>query len=261
MMNQRIKGLAAPPLLEKSVNQLKISTRLILLVVTLSLMLIGGAAMGLYGIAKGNEGLKAVYEESTVPAGQLSEVLSLTQRNALLVATSLTNVTPEAIQKYLAEVETNSAEITRVWSIYTSKVKEPAEMALAKTFADNRSEFRDQGLLPATKALRDSNISEAQSIFSTKMEPLYAKVKNSLVPLLQYELDKAQSRYSASVNLGDLIFWIAVGSLALALPVAAFASVVLIRNLSRSLVRAVEVADGVLGAHPEQLGVAYVRFN
>ena len=79
-------------------NQLKISTRLILLVITLSLMLIGGAAMGLYGIAKGNEGLKAVYEESTVPAGQLSEVLSLTQRNALLVATSLTNVTPEAIQ-------------------------------------------------------------------------------------------------------------------------------------------------------------------
>ena len=245
MMNQCIKGLSAPPISEKTLNQLKISTRLILLVITLSLMLIGGAAMGLYGIAKGNEGLKAVYEESTVPAGQLSEVLSLTQRNALLVATSLTNVTPEAIQKYLAEVETNSAEITRVWSLYTSKVKDPAEMALAKTFADNRSEFRDQGLVPATKALRDSNISEAQSIFSTKMEPLYAKVKNSLVPLLQYELDKAQSRYSASVNLGDLIFWIAVGSLALALPVAAFASVVLIRNLSRSLNRAVEVANSV----------------
>ncbi len=245
MMNQCIKGLSAPPISEKTLNQLKISTRLILLVITLSLMLIGGAAMGLYGIAKGNEGLKAVYEESTVPAGQLSEVLSLTQRNALLVATSLTNVTPEAIQKYLAEVETNSAEITRVWSLYTSKVKDPAEMALAKTFADNRSEFRDQGLVPATKALRDSNISEAQSVFSSKMEPLYAKVKDSLVPLLKYELDKAQSSYAASVALGNLIFWIAVGSLAVALPVAAFASVVLIRNLSRALNRAVEVADSV----------------
>ena len=226
-------------------NQLKISTRLILLVITLSLMLIGGAAMGLYGIAKGNEGLKAVYEESTVPTGQLAEVMRLSQKNALLVATSLTNVPPEAIQKYMAQVEANSTEISRIWAVYLSKVRQPAEMALAKTFVDARTEFAEQGLRPATKALRDSNISEAQTVFSGKMEPLFAKVELSLEPLLQYELDKAQSSYAASVALGNLIFWIAVGSLAVALPVAAFASVVLIRNLSRALNRAVEVADSV----------------
>ena len=226
-------------------NQLKISTRLILLVITLSLMLIGGAAMGLYGIAKGNEGLKAVYEESTVPTGQLAEVMRLSQKNALLVATSLTNVPPEAIQKYMTQVDANSTEISRIWAVYLSKVRQPAEMALAKTFVDARTEFAEQGLRPATKALRDSNISEAQTVFSGKMEPLFAKVELSLEPLLQYELDKAQSSYSASVALGNLIFWIAVGSLAVALPVAAFASVVLIRNLSRALNRAVEVADSV----------------
>ena len=226
-------------------NQLKISTRLILLVITLSLMLIGGAAMGLYGIAKGNEGLKAVYEESTVPTGQLAEVMRLSQKNALLVATSLTNVPPEAIQKYMTQVDANSTEISRIWAVYLSKVRQPAEMALAKTFVDARTEFAEQGLRPATKALRDSNISEAQTVFSGKMEPLFAKVELSLEPLLQYELDKAQSSYAASVALGNLIFWIAVGSLAVALPVAAFASVVLIRNLSRALNRAVEVADSV----------------
>jgi methyl-accepting chemotaxis protein len=236
---------AFAPLLEKTLNQMKISTRLILLVTTLSLMLIAGAAMGLYGIAKGNDGLKAVYEESTVPTGQLAEVTRLTQKNALLVATSLTNVTPEAIQKYMVQVEANSAEISRIWAVYLSKVRQPAEMALAKTFVDARTEFVEQGLRPATKALRDSNISEAQTLFSGKMEPLFAKVELSLEPLLQYELDKAQSSYTASVNLGDLIFWIAVGSLALGLPVAAFASFLLIRNLSRSLNRAIEVANSV----------------
>ena len=226
-------------------NQLKISTRLILLVVTLSLMLIGGAALGLYGIAKGSAGLQSVYEESTVPTGQLAEVMRLSQKNALLVATSLTNVPPEAIQKYMGEVEVNSAEINRIWTDYLAKVREPAELALAKTFVNTRTEFVEQGLRPATKALRNSNISEAQAIFSGKMEPLFTKVETSLEPLLQYELKKAQSNYTASVDLGNLIFWIAVGSLVLALPMAALASFILIRNLSRSLNRAVEVANAV----------------
>jgi methyl-accepting chemotaxis protein len=233
---QRQLGVRNDPLLENSLNQLKISTRLILLVVTLSMMLIAGASMGLYGIAKGNEGLKAVYEESTVPTGQLAEVLRLIQKNVFLVANSLTNVPPEAIQKHMVQVDANTAEISRKWGLYIAKVREPAEMTLAKTFADNRTEFLEQGLRPATKALRDSNMSEAQTLFSGKMEPLFAQVEQSLEPLLQYELDKAQSSYTASVNLGDLIFWIAVGSLALALPVAA---------LSRSLNRAVEVANSV----------------
>lgn len=245
MMNQRIKGLAAPPLLEKSVNQLKISTRLILLVVTLSLMLIGGAAMGLYGISKGSSGLKDVYEGSTVPTGQLSEILKLNQRSTLLIATSLSGASPDIVQNHLTEIDLSIAEIGRIWALYENSSRKPAEIAMAKTFADNRAEFRGQGLQPAMQALRNNNISDAQTIFSQKLKPLFNKMELSLEPLLQYQLDEAQANYTASLDLGNLIFWIAVGSLALALPVAAFASVVLIRNLSRSLNRAVEVANSV----------------
>ncbi len=226
-------------------NQLKISTKLILLVTTLSLMLIAGASMGLYGISKGNDGLKSVYEESTVPTGQLAEVLKLSQKNTLLVAKSLTNGTSEAIQKYMAEADTNAAEITRVWENYKSKVSEPAEMALAKTYEASRMEFLEQALKPAVKALRDNNLSEAQSVFTGKIEPLFAQMEKNLAPLLQHQLDEAQAQYTASVDLANLIFWIAVGSLALGLPVAAFASFLLIRNLSRALNRAVEVANAV----------------
>ena len=216
-----------------------------MLVTTLSLMLIAGASMGLYGIAKGSEGLKSVYEDNTIPTGQLADILRLSQRNALLVATSLTDVTPEAIQKHLTEVESNSAEITRIWGLYETSNRDVENLALSKTFTEARKEFADQGLKPATKALRESNISEAQHIFSSKMDPLFAKVQDSLTPLLKLQLDHAQAAYKASVDLGNLIFWIAVWSLAIGLPVVAYASLVLIRNLSRSLNRAVQVADAV----------------
>jgi methyl-accepting chemotaxis protein len=231
---------------------MKISTRLILLVTTLSLMLIAGAAMGLYGIAKGSDGLKSVYEENTIPTGQLAEVLRLAQRNALLIATSLTDVQPDAIQKHVAEVETNSAEITRIWGIYETSNRDAEEIALSKAFAEARKEFVEEGLKPASKALRESNISEAQRIFSGKMDPLFAKVQANLEPLLQLQLKQAQAAYQASVDLGNLIFWIAVWSLAIGLPLVAYASFILIRNLSRSLNRAVEVADAVAAGNLNQ---------
>lgn len=50
-------------------NQFKISTRLSALVGMLSLMLILGAAMGLYGISTTADSLKTVYVDRTVPLG------------------------------------------------------------------------------------------------------------------------------------------------------------------------------------------------
>ena len=224
---------------------MKISTRLVLLVSTLSLMLIAGASMGLYGIAKGNEGLKSVYEDSTVPASQLADLVRLNLRNDLLVAISLTDVPPEAIQKNMAEIDTNTAEIGRVMALYQSGHLSPAEAALARTFSDNIKQFESEGLQPAAKALRESNIHEAQTIFSGKMQPLYSQLQTAVVPLIKLHHDDARTQFSTSTARADLIFWIAVGSLLLGLPVAAFASYLLIRNLSRSLNRAVEVADAV----------------
>ena len=50
-------------------NQFKISVRLTVLVGILSVMLIAGAAMGLYGITKANAALHTVYVDRTVPWG------------------------------------------------------------------------------------------------------------------------------------------------------------------------------------------------
>jgi methyl-accepting chemotaxis protein-1 (serine sensor receptor) len=227
------------------VNQFKISTRLILLVATLSFMLLAGAAMGLYGITKGNDGLKTVYEDRTVPLATLSEITRLTQRNMLLVAISLTNVEPAVITKNLAEIEVNAAEITKLWGSYASSHMTPDEAALAKTFVENRNIYLEKGLRPAAQALKASNIVEAQRLFTEAVEPNYAKVRESLSPLIKVQTDAAKKEFDTSVTRAELIRWIAVGSLVLGLPVAALFSFYLISGLSRSMARAVEVAHAV----------------
>ena len=119
-------------------NQFKISTRLIFLVGTLSLMLMSGAAMGLYGITKGNDGLKTVYEDRTVPLAMLAEITQLNQRNMLLVAICLTNVEADIVTKNLAEIELNGAQISKLWATFTSTKMTPQVDALVQSFTKDR---------------------------------------------------------------------------------------------------------------------------
>ena len=53
-------------------NNLRISTRLMLLVSVLSFLLVAVGGLGLFGIGKSNDALKTVYEDRTVPTGQPS---------------------------------------------------------------------------------------------------------------------------------------------------------------------------------------------
>ncbi len=226
-------------------NQLKISTRLAMLVALLSAMLIVGAVMGLYGITKSTNALHSVYEDRTVPLVQLSDIMRLTQRNQLLVATSLTNVEAPAIEKYMLELDGNAVEITKILEAYTAAIADPEDQQLAKIFIENRSNYVQQGLKPAAQSLRASNIAEAQRIYIESVAPLFDKVRESLTPLIQRQVSVAKMEYEAALQRAELIRWLAIGSLALAIPLAALWSFMLIGNLSRALNRAVAVADAV----------------
>ena len=225
--------------------QFKISTRLILLVATLSFMLIAGAAMGLYGITKGNDGLKTVYEDRTVPLATLSTVMELSQRNMLLIAICLTNVEQDVVTKNLAEIEANGALITGLWAQYTKAKMTAEEDVLVRAFAQSRAEFLDKGLKPAAQALKLSDILEAQKLFTEAIEPNYVKVRSSLQPLIKIQTDTAKREYEEAVNRANLIRWIAIISLLIGLPVAAIFSYYLIVGLSQALSRAVDLANAV----------------
>jgi methyl-accepting chemotaxis protein len=171
--------------------------------------------------------------------------MRLTQRNQLMVATSLTNVEAPAIEKYMVELESNAATITKLWTAYMAEKLAPEELQLAKTFAENRGNYVQQGLKPAAAALRASNIAEAQRIYTDVVSPAFEKVRDSLAPLIQLQISEAKAEYESAVARSTLIKWLALGSLAIGLPLAGLWSYLLIRNLSRSLDRAVEVANAV----------------
>jgi methyl-accepting chemotaxis protein-1 (serine sensor receptor) len=58
-------------------NNLKVSTGMLLLIGMLSVMLLGVGGVGLFGIHQSDEALKTVYLDRTLAAEQLGEIKSL----------------------------------------------------------------------------------------------------------------------------------------------------------------------------------------
>ena len=226
-------------------NNLKISTRLILLISLLSAMLIGIGAIGLLGIVQANESLRSIYEERLVPTTQISDIQKLLLRNRLAIAVSLVTPTPEVINPAAAEVEANIAAIGKVWDAYMATTLPPAEAALAKKFGEDRSRFVQEGLRPVIVALRANEIDEARRLVVEQIRPLYAPVGAGIEALMKFQLDDAKHDYVAALARYETIRAVAIGAIVLGVLLAALFGAALIRSTTRSLLHAVDISNGI----------------
>ena len=226
-------------------NQFKISTRLSLLIAFMSALLIAIGSLGLYGISQTNQTLKSVFEDRTVPIGQIADINRLNLRNRLAVANSLINPTPEEIGKNTAEIEANIAAIDKVWTVYMSSTLTQEEARLAKKLAEDRTRFVQEGLRPAVAALRANDMDGARQLVFEKIRPLYAPVREGIDSLMQLQEDVALQEYNAAVTRYEAQRWWSMGSILAGVLAAALFGIAMIRGISRSLSEALEVTQAV----------------
>jgi methyl-accepting chemotaxis protein len=202
----------------------------------LGVLMIVIGAMGLQGMSKANKGLRTVYEDRTVPMGQLSSIQRLLLTNRLrITAATFNTATPEEIQKYTDEVEQNIQEVTKTWNAYMATYLTPEEKILAEKFAEDRKRFVVEGLKPAIAALRANDMTQANNVITDKIHPLYEPVGEGILNLLQLQMDVAkqefelaQSRYGHTRN-------IATGLIAMGIIVALWLSFTLLRAILRPI--------------------------
>lgn len=177
-------------------NQLKVSTRLLLLTGVLIALLLAVGSMGWYGIAQSNAALKTVYEDRTVPAAQLGEIRALILRNTVILHAALANPKPEVITAAITRVESNIAAVSKTWSAYMATYLTPEEVVLSKAFAQARGAFVANGLRPTMEALRTNDLPRAHQLLTETLEPLRVPVDAGLDALTQLQLDEAGKEYT-----------------------------------------------------------------
>jgi methyl-accepting chemotaxis protein len=226
-------------------NNLKISTRLVILISLLSVLLITIGGIGLSGISQTNDALKTVYEDRTVPMGQIAEINRLNMQNRLLIAGSLLDPTPEEIAKDTTGIDANLAAIDKIWSAYMATTLTPEEAKIAKKSADDRTLFEREGLRPSLAALRANDLANARRITFEKNRPLYVAVSADIEALMQLQLDVAKKEFDAATARYANIRMLAIGAILSGLLIAVLFGVALIRGISRSLHHAVDIAHAI----------------
>jgi len=217
------------------VNSLKVSTRLMLLIGVLSALLVAIGALGLFGISTSNDALRSVYEDRTVPAGQLGEIRALMLRDRLALTIALNTPTPEVIAERVAQVENNASTITKTWEAYAATALTPDEARLAKAFAEDRKKFVQAGLLPAVAALRANDLKEAQRVVSEELRQLFKPVEQGIESLAKIQIDEAQREYDQAVAHYAAIRTISIAATLGGLLFAGLLGFVMVRSIGRQL--------------------------
>ena len=237
-------------------RDLKIGTRLSVLITALSLLLAAIGALGLYGIGQSNEASRVIYEDSLKTTGEIAEIQKLLLANRLALAVTLITPTADVVAANTAVVEANIATITKIWDAYTAHPLAPEEEKLASQFAADRQAFVQQGLLKVVAALRANDIKEANRLVVDNVRPLYAPVGKGIDVLFKHQLEEAKARYAAAVASYHTIRNIAIAAVVVGVLFAVLFGVYLVRGITRPLGKAVQAADDVAAGRLDGVLVA-----
>ena len=226
-------------------NNFKISTRLSILLGVLSLLLVAIGGIGLFGISASNDALKKVYEDRTVPMGQLAEIQNLLLRNRLAIASSLVTPSPQEIAKNTTEIEANKGVITQAWDRYMATTLTPEESKVANAFSASRTKFFQEGLDPAVEALRANDMEDAKEIMREKIVPLYAPVREAISALMTLQIDEAKAEYNVAMARYNTVRIVFITAIVAGVLFAFIFGMSLVRGISRSLAQAIDASNAV----------------
>ncbi|QJC55143.1 Methyl-accepting chemotaxis protein I [Polaromonas vacuolata] len=224
-------------------SHLKISTRLMLLILSLSALLVLIGGVGLYGIHQSNESLRTVYEDRTVALGQLAEIDSLLLSNQLVLGESLVELADAS--KNADRIGANVLRVNNLLDDLQRKTLTAQESLLTKKFTLDYIRYRQEGSSLAVAALRGSNFERARQLVTQTMPPLFMPVREGVVALSKLQMSVAKSEYeSAQTQFKNLR---AAATLAVVAGVlfALLCGLALIRGISRALKAALEATKAV----------------
>ncbi len=223
------------------VKRFSVKSHLTMVIAIMIILLLTVGGMGQFGMKKSQEALRIMYDNSVIPASQISDIQELMFTNQLRLAAAVANPAPGVIQKNTADVEQNNAKITKLWDAYLSNgglsinFLGSDDKILTDKFAETSHLFVTEGLKPTIAALRANNIPLANKLMVEKVDALYEPVGQAMQALMQMQSDDALVGYRDEVNRYEHTRNIAGALIAAGLILALWLGIALIRAIVRPL--------------------------
>lgn len=170
------------------------------------MLLIGGT--GLYMGSKNVESLRTVYEDRTVPAGQLAGISNLMYQNVFGLS-SISGGDVQDVPATVASINNNISEINKIWDSYMATYLTPEEEILAKRYAEERKQLKEQGLAHALELAKSGKKAELDE-FMPQLIPLFEKAAHTNSELMKLQLKVADDEYKIAQSNYKIGFWVSI---------------------------------------------------
>ncbi|CAL60311.1 Methyl-accepting chemotaxis protein II [Herminiimonas arsenicoxydans] len=225
-------------------KNITIKSLLLFVMGILSLLLIATGILGLTSLDTTNKALRSVYEDRTVPIGQLNTVITLSTINQLDLAASIYG-DPGLVIPKMDAIEKHSKEINQAFDAFMASTLTPEAKVLADKFAADRKIFLEKALQPAIAASRGGNVLRVTEIVNGPMEELITPVRAGVAALIDLELREAKKAFEESQTRFVMVRNISIGAIIFGVLLAGFMAFWLIRLIARPLHDAVQIARSV----------------
>ena len=228
-----------------ALSQLKISTRLAILVIAMGvlLMVIGGT--GLYGMAQSDAAVEEGYKDSTVQVAKISNIKYLMIRNRLMIANAVIEQSPQSAELAGTEVRASINQIDGIWADYMSGLMTAEETTIARTYEEKRKQFVQDGLLPALTTLKANDFDGTRNVVVEKIRPLFDDALAAAVALEKFQLKEAKQRFETDSARYHTIQAISFTMIVIGLLFAVVFGYGLVRSITAALQQAIKVTQSV----------------
>jgi len=216
-------------------SRLTIKVRLAMVMGFMALLMIGGGALGLGGIALDNRALESSYRDQLEPTDMIARIMQLMGDNRAQTMLALQHnpqnplsaLHHHPVARHRDTIVKNRDEITAIWARYRQRRLTAAEKRLADRYAAIRGRYE----IAMQEAIAAGDRDRAETILLQKVNPLYQTARNEANAILQWTLRAAKTDYEKSVARYQKIRNLMLAGTLIGLLLATAAAVFLVRSI------------------------------
>lgn len=234
------------------ITNMKIRTKLNILVILVSLLLVGIGITGLVGIRSSNNALSTVYNDHLVAINQLNEMRNHQMQIRLELAAARLETDAFEILEHVDKVRSSIFQVDNFLTTYNERNLYPEEKVLLEAFTTARLNFGRTGVIPTIDLLQAEKFSQADALRKTALDPAYKQASQAIDNLIQYQVSNAKNEFERVTRLTKTILIASIASIVIGLILSILIGIVITRSVScgvRELDRAAsKLANGDLTA-------------
>lgn len=226
-------------------KKIKISQRLMLMVVLPVVLAIALLSNCLWALHASNDAMKSVYEDRLVTMDRLGRINDLNQMSLIdLLLASRTGADKSTVGELLGNVKKNKADIDKTWSDIMATHLNEDEKPLAADHAAKRDAMWAL-ILKAADLIAAGDVARANDLFDHELKNIRDEQEESIDILNNYQVASAEASYGKGVERYNLNLQLGLGlgtlGILITLTIAGFS----MRHISSSLREASEAATAI----------------